>query len=109
MPDQHFVVIPKQELQNPAKDTDGGDSHEAVAQSELLCFAGVMVRGYHLYPQTIARFGWNWKVFWTLGYVMNPNACWDWWGYDHSDYYTQRGSQITAIRKMLDRLTLPRR
>ena len=62
-----------------------------------------------LYPQTIARFGWNWKVFWTLGYVMNPNACWDWWGYDTSDYYTQRGSQITAIRKMLDRLTLPRR
>ena len=62
-----------------------------------------------LYPQTITRFGWNWKVFWTLGYIINPNACWDWWGYDDSNYYKQRGHQITAIRKMLDRLALPRR
>jgi hypothetical protein len=61
-----------------------------------------------LYPQTIARFGWNWKVFWTLGYIVNPNACWDWWGYDDSDYYKKRGHQITTIRKMLDRLASPR-
>ncbi len=62
-----------------------------------------------LYPQTIARFGWNWKVFWTLGYVLNLNACWDWWGYDNSDYYKKSGNQITAIKTMLDRLAMPRR
>jgi len=59
-----------------------------------------------LYPQTIVRFGWNW---WTLGYVLNLYACWDWWGYDNSDYYKKRGNQITAIKAMLDRLAMPRR
>jgi len=62
-----------------------------------------------LYPQTIARFGWNWTIFWTLGFVWNLNACWDWWGYDNSDYYKKRGNQITAIKAMLDRLALPSR
>jgi poly(3-hydroxybutyrate) depolymerase len=57
-----------------------------------------------LYPQTIARFGWNWKVFWTLKYVVNPNACWDWWGYDGADYHTKNGSQMKAIKKMVNRL-----
>jgi hypothetical protein len=61
-----------------------------------------------LYPQTIARFGWNWKVFWTWKYIINPNACWDWWGYDGASYYTKSGSQMMAIKKMLDRLGLPR-
>jgi len=62
-----------------------------------------------LYPQAIARFGWNWKVFWTFGYVINPYACWDWWGYDTAGYDKKSGHQITAIKKMLDRLALPRR
>ena len=61
-----------------------------------------------LYPQTIPRFGWNWKVFWTLKYVINPNACWDWWGYDDAAYYTKNGSQMMAVKKMLDRLGAPR-
>jgi hypothetical protein len=62
-----------------------------------------------LYPQTIARFGWNWRIFWTLGYVWNLNACWDWWGYDNADYYKKRGTQITAVKTMLDRLAMPRK
>jgi len=61
-----------------------------------------------LYPQTIARFGWNWKNFWTVSYVWNPTACWDWWGYDGPDYYKKSGAQMSAIKKMLDRLALPR-
>jgi hypothetical protein len=61
-----------------------------------------------LYPQTIARFGWNWKTFWKIGYVWNPNGCWDWWGYDGPDYFTKSGAQMSAIRKMLERLALPR-
>ncbi|MDF0668472.1 MAG: hypothetical protein P0119_20680 [Nitrospira sp.] len=62
-----------------------------------------------VYPQTIARFGWNWKTFWTLGYIFNPNACWDWWGYDDSDYYKKSGNQIVAVKGMLARLASPGR
>lgn len=35
----------------------------------------------------------------------NPNACWDWWGYDDPDYATQSGRQMAAIHAMLVRLT----
>jgi len=37
----------------------------------------------------------------------NPEACWDWWGYvDHQDsYVTKSGSQIKAIKAMVDALT----
>lgn len=62
-----------------------------------------------VYPQAIARFGWNWKTFWKFSYIWNPNACWDWWGYDGPDYYKKGGAQMSAIKKMLERLTLPRR
>jgi hypothetical protein len=59
-----------------------------------------------VYPQTIARLGWSFKTF---SYVWNPNACWDWWGYDGPDYYKKSGAQMSAIKKMLERLALPRR
>jgi poly(3-hydroxybutyrate) depolymerase len=37
----------------------------------------------------------------------NPQACWDWWSYiDHEDsYVTKSGSQVKAIKAMLDALT----
>ena len=35
---------------------------------------------------------------------LNPNACWDWWGYDDPDYLTRSGRQMLAVRAMLDRL-----
>lgn len=59
-----------------------------------------------LYPQTIPRDGWGWPGwrFWTANYVVNPLGCWDWWGYDSSDYHTKNGPQIKAIKGMLDRL-----
>jgi hypothetical protein len=57
-----------------------------------------------LYPQTrsllVNRYG-----------VANPNACWDWWGYldadptEHPTYLLKSGKQITAIKRMIDRLT----
>jgi poly(3-hydroxybutyrate) depolymerase len=56
-----------------------------------------------LYPQTITRYGWGWP-FWNFNFVWNPNACWDWWGYDGDDYHTRNGAQIQAIRGMLNRL-----
>ena len=35
---------------------------------------------------------------------LNPNACWDWWGYDDDRYATRNGRQMAAVRAMLDRL-----
>jgi hypothetical protein len=43
--------------------------------------------------------------------VANPNACWDWWGYldadptVHPTYLLKTGKQISAIKRMIDRLT----
>jgi poly(3-hydroxybutyrate) depolymerase len=36
--------------------------------------------------------------------TSNPYGCWDWWGYTGSEYLTRKGPQITAVRRMLDRL-----
>jgi hypothetical protein len=36
--------------------------------------------------------------------TVNPQACWDWWGYTGREYLTRAGPQITAVRRMLDRL-----
>jgi hypothetical protein len=58
-----------------------------------------------LYPQVQPRYGlaigsWQW--------LNNPFGCWDWWGYTGSDYATQGGVQIKAVRAMLERLAAPR-
>jgi hypothetical protein len=45
-----------------------------------------------LYPQTIRTSG------------SNPNACWDWWGYDSADYATQRGPQLAMVKAIVDHL-----
>lgn len=34
----------------------------------------------------------------------NPNGCWDWWGYETSTYALKTGPQMTAIKKMVDRV-----
>lgn len=34
----------------------------------------------------------------------NPQGCWDWWGYTGHDYLTKDAPQITAVKRMLDRL-----
>jgi poly(3-hydroxybutyrate) depolymerase len=35
---------------------------------------------------------------------LNPNGCWDWWGYEGEDYATQNAPQIKAVRTMVDDL-----
>lgn len=35
---------------------------------------------------------------------VNPQGCWDWWGYTGRDYLTKAGPQILAVKRMLDRL-----
>jgi poly(3-hydroxybutyrate) depolymerase len=32
---------------------------------------------------------------------LNPQGCWDWWGYEDPDYATKAGTQVTAIRAMV--------
>jgi poly(3-hydroxybutyrate) depolymerase len=36
--------------------------------------------------------------------AVNPNGCWDWWGYDDPDYATRSGRQMAAVWAMLTRL-----
>jgi len=45
-----------------------------------------------LYPQAAATW-------------MNPNACWDWWGYDDRRYAERSGRQMRAVKRMTERLT----
>lgn len=42
-----------------------------------------------LYPQVIKT-------------VLNPQGCWDWWGYTGENYATQQGLQMTTIKSMVD-------
>jgi hypothetical protein len=35
---------------------------------------------------------------------LNPNRCWDFWGYTGPDYRTKRGPQMRAVKNMIDRL-----
>lgn len=51
-----------------------------------------------VYPQLIAQ-GDNTKP----GY--NPNGCWDFWGYNGSDYALRSGKQMVAVMAMLNRIT----
>ncbi|MHC6645534.1 extracellular catalytic domain type 2 short-chain-length polyhydroxyalkanoate depolymerase [Alteromonas sp. HB246098] len=44
-----------------------------------------------LYPQTKK----------SLFMPLNPQGCWDWWGYASSDYANSDGAQIRAVKKLL--------
>jgi poly(3-hydroxybutyrate) depolymerase len=46
-----------------------------------------------LYPQTKSSI------------LKNPNGCFDWWGYDDALYYSKKGLQISAVRRMVEGLT----
>jgi len=37
--------------------------------------------------------------------ALNPQGCWDWWGYTGRDYLTRSAPQIVAVRRMLERLS----
>eukprot|EP01091_Cochliopodium_minus_P013123 TRINITY_DN4141_c0_g1_i1.p1 TRINITY_DN4141_c0_g1~~TRINITY_DN4141_c0_g1_i1.p1 ORF type:complete len:322 (+),score=58.01 TRINITY_DN4141_c0_g1_i1:1-966(+) len=36
--------------------------------------------------------------------TVNPNGCWDWWGYTGTGFATKLGSQIAAVHNMLNGL-----
>ncbi|WP_416305297.1 polyhydroxybutyrate depolymerase [Neptunicella sp. SCSIO 80796] len=35
---------------------------------------------------------------------LNPQACWDWWGYTDENYATRKGQQIQAVNNMVNAL-----
>jgi len=47
-----------------------------------------------LYPQ-VAK---------SLFMPLNPQGCWDWWGYTGADYATRGGAQVESVRRMLEAL-----
>lgn len=47
-----------------------------------------------LYPQTTA----------SSVAPLNPQGCWDWWGYTDENYATQQGTQIQAVTNMVKHL-----
>lgn len=49
-----------------------------------------------LYPQTRAVFA-----------PLNPQACWDWWGYSGENYDTRAGVQLRWLVDALHGLGLP--
>ena len=36
---------------------------------------------------------------------LNPQGCWDWWGYTGNDYATQDAEQIQAVKQIAQSLT----
>ena len=32
---------------------------------------------------------------------MNPDGCWDWWGYTGSDYVLRTGTQMAFVRNLI--------
>ncbi len=46
-----------------------------------------------LYPQTRASYA-----------PLNPNACWDWWGYTGEHYDTREGAQLRWVARALEAL-----
>ena len=39
---------------------------------------------------------------------LNPNSCWDWWGYTGLDFLSRDAPQIKAVAAMVNRLSEPR-
>lgn len=56
-----------------------------------------------LYPQVVPT-GAAWYAPWL---ALNPEGCWDWWGYSGADYAVRSGVQIQAIEAMIERLEQP--
>jgi poly(3-hydroxybutyrate) depolymerase len=57
-----------------------------------------------LYPQVVASMP-TWFAWWR---PINPNGCWDWWGYTGPNYAVKSATQIAAIVAMVERLQSPR-
>ncbi|MEM9689554.1 MAG: PHB depolymerase family esterase [Pseudomonadota bacterium] len=78
--------------------------HGCVQSAELVDDAFATLAGYNrwadsnrllvIYPQVAA----------SAFAPMNPNGCWDWWGYTGDDYATRSGVQMQAIVNLIETL-----
>ncbi len=57
-----------------------------------------------LFPQTTERSGYLKE---THNTVLNPYACWDWWGYTGNNYIAKTAPQLSFLNKMVQRLKEP--
>ncbi|MBI1208157.1 MAG: hypothetical protein GC191_12835 [Azospirillum sp.] len=57
-----------------------------------------------LYPQAVNTIAPLSLVPWNFQLLLNPNGCWDWWGYTGSRYHTRAGGQMKAVKAMIDRV-----
>jgi poly(3-hydroxybutyrate) depolymerase len=73
-------------LQN-ATGASGSDYYQHAGYNEWADANHLIV----LYPQTVTG----------SGAESNPDACWDWWGYDSPSYATQQGPQMAMVRAMI--------
>ncbi len=55
-----------------------------------------------LFPQTTERLGY---LPLTNNTILNPYACWDWWGYTTQNYIAQNAPQLETLHNMVKRLT----
>jgi poly(3-hydroxybutyrate) depolymerase len=56
-----------------------------------------------LYPQVAPV-----RVAWYNPWLeLNPEGCWDWWGYSGADFAVRSGVQIQAVAAMIERLEGP--
>ncbi|MEM9335304.1 MAG: PHB depolymerase family esterase [Pseudomonadota bacterium] len=78
--------------------------HGCVQSAELIDDAFAALTGYNrwadrnklmiLYPQAKS----------SAVAPLNPNGCWDWWGYTGEDYATRSGAQMSVIVDLIDSL-----
>lgn len=54
-----------------------------------------------LFPQTTERLGY---LPLTNNTILNPYACWDWWGYTTKDFVAKNAPQLKSLHKMVHRL-----
>ena len=75
----------------------GSGVYSSVGYNQWADSNGVIV----LYPQAVATQASQWLP-------LNPEGCWDWWGYSGLNFQVRSGVQLAAVKALVDRLTLAR-
>lgn len=104
MAEQGYVYVPKSCEQGQSC-TLHISFHGCNQHAEAIGMAYVEKAGFNryadsnnivvLYPQTRA----------SALMPMNPQACWDWWGYTDANYANRKGQQIQAVVKLAQSLS----
>lgn len=84
----------KQYPEYPYRGTFGTTFVDKAGYNQTADSNGIVV----LYPQATAY------TYVLNPYWPNPDGCWDWWGFNGSNYAFRDGSQMAAIKRMIDRV-----